>query len=138
MDFNQQIIDAFRTHGGDVQEPVAFGRTLILVHIPRRDGSVRPQPLRNMPDGDAWMVAGSAGGSPRTPGWVHALRRVDEVDIEVPADPAPETVRVRVEELEGAAYERAWGIFKETEPGFAAYEEQAGGRRIPVFRFTRI
>lgn len=138
MDFNQQIIDTFRSHGGDVQEPVAFGKVLILVHIPRKDGSIRPQPLRNMPDGDAWMVAGSAGGSPKTPGWVHALRRVDEVDIEVPADPVPETVHVRVEELSGAGRDRAWKVFTDAEPGFAEYEKKAGDRVIPVFRFTRV
>lgn len=138
MDFNEQIIAAFRAHGGDVQEPVAFGKVLILVHIPRKDGSVRPQPLRNVSDGDAWMVAGSAGGSSKTPAWVHGLRRAAEVDIEVPATPTPETVRVRVEELDGDAYDRAWQSFKDTEPGFAEYEQQAGGRRIPVFRLTRV
>lgn len=137
MDFNEQMIASFRANGGDVKEPMAFGRTLILVHVPRKDGSVLVRPLRGMPDGDAWMVAGSGGGSPKHPAWVHGLRRADEVDIEIPADPEPETVRVKVEELTGAERDRGWKVFTDTEKGFADYELKAQGRLIPVFRFTR-
>jgi deazaflavin-dependent oxidoreductase (nitroreductase family) len=138
MDFNEQMVASFRANGGDVQEPIAFGRTLILVHVPRKDGSVLVRPLRSMPDGDAWTVAGSGGGSPQTPAWVHGLRRAGEVDIEIPADPTPETVRVHVEDLAGAERDRAWQVFVDTEPGFGEYQEKAGDRVIPVFRFTRV
>ncbi|MCL2543473.1 MAG: nitroreductase family deazaflavin-dependent oxidoreductase [Nocardioidaceae bacterium] len=139
MDFNEQMIAAFRANGGDVQEPAAFGRSLILVHVPRKDGSILVRPLRNMPAGDdAWMVAGSAGGSPKDPAWVHSLRRTDRVDIEVPADPEPVLVPVHVEELLDDERDRAWQVFVDAEPGFGEYERKAEGRVIPVFRLTRV
>src|SRR5690606_40041991 len=44
MDFNQQIIDTFRTNGGVVEQP-PFGDGLVLVHVPKKDGGVRVTPL---------------------------------------------------------------------------------------------
>lgn len=137
MDFNEQMITGFRAHGGNVTEPMNFGRSLILVHVPRKDGSVKVRPLRSVPDGDAWTVVGSAAGSPKHPAWVHGLRRVSETDIEVPADPEPELVHVSVEELSGAERDRIWAAFVEAGPMFAEYAEKAEGRVFPVFRFTR-
>lgn len=136
MDFNQQIIDTFRANGGEVMEPVAFGRRLVLVHVPKKDGSVRVAPLASTTDDGAWHVVGSAGGSPRHPAWVHGLRRVTETDIEVPGEPI-ESVHVTVTELEGAERDRLWQQFTEASPSFERYLETAEGRVFPIFRLAR-
>jgi deazaflavin-dependent oxidoreductase (nitroreductase family) len=133
MDFNQQIVDTFRANGGEVNEPVQFGRSLVLVHVPRKDGSVRIAPLAAIQEDGARYIVGSAGGSPKNPAWVYGLRRAEQVDIEVPGEPV-ETVRAKVEELSGEARDAMWARFKEFSAGFAEYEKTAEGRVFPIFR----
>jgi deazaflavin-dependent oxidoreductase (nitroreductase family) len=135
MDFNQQIIDTFRANAGEVNEPVAFGKHLVLVHVPKKDGTVRIAPLGSIKDDGAWYVVGSAGGSPKNPAWVYGLRRAEQVDVEVPGEPV-ETVRAKVEELTGDERDAMWERFKEFSSGFAAYEKTADGRVFPVFRLV--
>src|SRR5690606_29342423 len=61
MDFNQQIIDTFRANNGHVDNP-PFGDGLVLVHVPRKDGTIRVAPLAGLRQGGAYHVVGSAGG----------------------------------------------------------------------------
>ncbi|MFD7025190.1 nitroreductase/quinone reductase family protein [Promicromonospora sukumoe] len=133
MDFNQQIVDTFRANGGEVNEPVQFGKKLVLVHVPRKDGSLRIAPLAAIQDDDVRYIVGSAGGSPKHPAWVFGLRRVEEVDIEVPGEPV-RTLRVKVEEVTGDERDAMWARFKEFSSGFAGYEKTAEGRAFPIFR----
>lgn len=135
MDFNQQIIDTFRAHGGEVNEPIQFGKGLVLVHVPKKDGSIRIAPVAAIQDDDARYVVASAGGSPKNPAWVYGLRRSEEVDVEVPGEPV-ETVRAKVEELTGDERDAMWERFKAFSSGFAAYEKTAEGRAFPIFRLV--
>lgn len=139
MDFNQQIIDTFRAHGGEVDEPIQFGRMLVLVHVPKKDGGERVAPLAAIRDDGAWHVVGSAGGSPKHPAWVYGLRRAaqaaEPVDIEVPGDPV-ETLAAKVSELTGEERDAMWERFKALSSAFAGYEKTAEGRAFPIFRLT--
>lgn len=135
MDFNQQIIDTFRANGGEVNEPIQFGKGLVLVHVPRKDGGERIAPLAAIPEDAAWYVVGSAGGSPKHPAWVYGLRRAEQVDLEIPGDPV-ETVRTKVSELTGDERDAMWERFKEMSSGFAGYEKTAEGRVFPIFRLS--
>lgn len=135
MDFNQQIIDTFRANGGEVDEPVQFGKALVLVHVPKKDGTIRVQPLAAIQDSGAWYIVASAGGSPKHPAWTYGLRRSEQVDIEVPGEPV-ETVRTKVDELTGDEHAAMWTRFKEFSSGFADYEKTAEGRVFPIFRLS--
>lgn len=135
MDFNQQIIDAFRAHGGEVNEPVRFGKGLVLVHVPKKDGGIRIAPVAAIQDDGARYIVASAAGSPKNPAWVYGLRRTEQVEIEVPGDPV-ETVRATVEELTGDERDAMWERFKAFSSGFAAYERTAEGRVFPIFRLV--
>ncbi|MFC7405396.1 nitroreductase/quinone reductase family protein [Georgenia alba] len=135
MDFNQQIVETFRANGGEVNEPIRFGKSLVLVHVPRKNGGERVVPLASVQHDGARHVAGTAGGSPRHPGWIFGLRRAEQVDIEVPGDPV-ETHRVGVTELDGPARDAVWERFKAFSPGFAEYEKRAEGRVFPIFRLA--
>jgi deazaflavin-dependent oxidoreductase (nitroreductase family) len=135
MDFNQQIIDTFRAHGGEVNEPIRFGKSLVLVHVPKKDGSIRIAPVAAIQDDDARYIVASAGGSPKNPAWVYGLRRSEEVDVEVPGEPV-QTVRAKVEELTGDERDAMWERFKAFSSGFAAYEKTAEGRAFPIFRLV--
>ncbi|WP_420115063.1 nitroreductase/quinone reductase family protein [Pseudactinotalea sp.] len=135
MDFNQQIIDAFRANNGEVNEPMPFGKSLVLVHVPKKDGTTRIAPLAAIEHDGAWHVVGSAGGSPKHPAWVYGLRRTEQVDIEVPGDPVT-TLDATVEELTGTERDQMWDRFKQRSSGFAAYEKTAEGRVFPIFRLA--
>ena len=135
MDFNQQTIDTFRANGGEVNEPVQFGKALVLVHVPKKDGTIRIAPLAAIQEDGAWYIVGSAGGSPKHPVWVFGLRRAEQVDIEIPGEPV-EKVRTKVEEVTGEDRDALWTRFKEFSSGFADYEKTAEGREFPIFRLT--
>lgn len=135
MDFNQQIIDTFRANGGEVNEPMQFGKGLVLVHVPRKDGSIRIAPLAALHDDGAWHIVASAGGSTKNPAWVYGLRRSEQVDLEVPGDPV-KTLRAKVDELTGDERDAWWERFKQFSNGFAEYEKTAEGRVFPIFRLV--
>lgn len=135
MEFNTQIAETFRANQGIVREPMNFGHHLVLVHVPKKDGTKRVTPLASVSVDGAWHVVGSAGGSPKHPAWAFSLRRAETVQIEVPGDPV-RTLNVGVHELTGAERDEVWAKFVDTMPGFADYEKSAGDRVIPIFRLT--
>ncbi|QCR20517.1 nitroreductase/quinone reductase family protein [Agrococcus sp. SGAir0287] len=138
MAFNDMIIDAFRAGEGEVREPIDFGRSLGLLHIPKRDGTIALIPLMAIEQGGSWHVVASAAGSPQHPAWSYSLRRASEIDLEVAGDiGAPiRVVRVAVTELTGAERDRMWEAFTQVGEGFRGYEAKAQGRVFPIFRLT--
>ncbi|MGY4645938.1 nitroreductase/quinone reductase family protein [Cellulomonas sp. URHB0016] len=133
-DWNQQIIDEFRSNGGVVQTN-GFGKGLILVHHRgARTGTERVSPVAGIRDGDgAWLVAASKAGAPENPAWFHNLLAHPDVEIETPDDG---TVPVRVTQLTGAERDAAWARFTALSEGFRSYEERTT-RTIPVLRLAR-
>ena len=135
-DFNATIIEEFRTNGGHV-ETAGFGDNLLILHtIGAKSGEVREAPLFALPDGDAWLVVGSAAGSPKDPAWVHNLRAHPQIDVEKPGENGVETVSVKVTEVEGDEWAPTWDRFTSASSGFRDYEKTAEGRRFPIFRLT--
>jgi len=133
-DWNQQIIDEFRTHGGTVTT-MGFGRRLVLLHHRgARTGAERVAPLASIRDDEkTWLIAASAGGADANPAWFHNLLAHPEVSIETPDDGV---VDVRAEELQDEDRDAAWSRFKAMSEGFAGYERKTS-RVIPVLRLTR-
>jgi deazaflavin-dependent oxidoreductase (nitroreductase family) len=79
-------------------------------------------------------VAGTAGGSPTTPGWVYNVEANPTVSIE--AD--NETFDAKAQVIKGGQErDRLWANHVETLPWFADYPEQSG-RIIPVVRLSRV
>jgi deazaflavin-dependent oxidoreductase (nitroreductase family) len=134
MDWNQQIIDEFRTNGGTVTT-MGFGRRLVLLHSRgARTGEERVNPLASVRESDDdWLVTASAAGADRHPAWYHNLLAHPDVEIETPDDG---TVAVRATDLPGAERDAAWERFTQMSDGFRAYEARTS-RTIPVLRLTR-
>ena len=134
MSWNQQIIDEFRTNGGQV-DTGGFGRRLVLLHhFGARTGTERVSPVMALADGDdAWLIAASKGGAPDNPAWYHNLLVHPDVSIETPDDGV---VEVRAENLEGEARDAGWERFTEASPGFSEYEQRTS-RVIPVLALRR-
>ncbi len=79
------------------------------------------------------MVAGTASGSSKVPGWLHNVQVHPDVRIETGGrtfDAAAAAV------IDGPERDRLWDQHVAALPDFAAYPEQTG-RLIPMVRLTR-
>ncbi|NHA68154.1 nitroreductase/quinone reductase family protein [Phycicoccus flavus] len=133
-DWNEKVIEEFRSNGGTV-ETMGFGRRLVLLHhTGARSGTERVAPLAAIRDGeDRWFIAASKAGAPTNPDWFHNLRAHPDTRIETPDDG---TVEVTAVVLEGAERDAAWERFKDMSDGFRSYEEKTT-RVIPVVALER-
>jgi len=131
-DFNQQIIDEFRSSGGKVGGQFDGARLLLLHTTGAKSGTERVNPLAYRTDGDHLVVFGSKAGAPTNPDWYHNLRANPKASVEVGPDRFDVTARV----AEGEERERIWRDQKEEMPGFADYERLTS-RPIPVIILER-
>ena len=122
-----------RANGGHVtQGPLAGDEILVLYTIGAKTGDRRRAILSISRDGDAYVVAGTAGGSPTTPGWLVNLETNPDIEFEF----GDQTHHGHAEVLrEGPERDRLWIEHVKVLPRFAAYPEQTG-RVIPVARIT--
>ena len=122
-DYNQAIIDEFRTNDGTVEH---FGRGLVLLHhVGAKSGAQRVSPVaawKTAPD--TWLIAASKAGAPDNPAWYHNLVAHPDLVIETPDDGE---VPVHATVLQGAERESAWQEFTGHYPGFLDYEPRHPG-----------
>ena len=132
--FNDTVIDGFRANQGVVGAPFD-GKTLVLVHTTGRlSGKEYINPLVAAPDGDAYVICGSAGGGPADPQWVANLEAAaGPVTIELGA----KTVEADCQVVRPGSpdWERLYGIWRAYWPGAADYEKLTD-RKFPVARLV--
>jgi deazaflavin-dependent oxidoreductase (nitroreductase family) len=133
-DFNEGIIEEFRSHGGKVGGSFDGAPMLLLHHRGRKTGTERVNPLVYQPVGDQFAIFASKGGAPTHPEWYRNLLAHPDTEVEV----GTERVKVRAREVTGEERRPIWERQKELMPGFAEYEEKArGSREIPVVLLER-
>lgn len=131
--FEDVLIEDMRAHDGQVTSgPLAGHPLLVLTSRGARTGDERRAILTWHRDGEDYVVAGTAGGSPTTPGWVH--------NVEEHSDVAIETGNRRFEAratviADGPERDRLWDDHVEQLPWFADYPRQTA-RVIPMVRLT--
>lgn len=132
--FNDTVIENFRANDG-VLGGHWEGKTVLLLHAPgRRTGKVTVSPLVAAPHGDAYIVCGSAGGTPSDPQWVANLEAVDgPVTIEL----GTETLQAdhRVVRPGDSDWEQLYGVWRQYWPDAADYETKTD-RKFPVAVIT--
>jgi deazaflavin-dependent oxidoreductase (nitroreductase family) len=128
-DFNRQIIEEFRANEGRVGGPFEGMPLLLLHHTGAKSGTERVNPLayRRLDD-DAVAVFASKGGAPTNPDWYHNLVANPNARVEIGTDTYDVVARV----ASGDERDRIWEAQTRENPNFAAYEQKAGGRVIPV------
>jgi deazaflavin-dependent oxidoreductase (nitroreductase family) len=127
-DFNQKIIDEFRSNSGVVGGPFEGAPLLLLHSVGRKSGEERVTPVVYLKVDSGWAVFASKAGAPTNPDWYHNLKDHPDATIEVGSD----TIAVWSRQAEGEERERIFDSQKAVMPGFADYEAKAGGRIIPV------
>jgi deazaflavin-dependent oxidoreductase (nitroreductase family) len=134
MTFEDALIADMRAHGGEVtQGPLKGHPILVMTSIGAKTGEPRRALLTYSTDGDDYIAAGTAGGSPKPPNWLANVRAIPVVTMEVGVTTFPATTRAI---LDGPERDRLWDQHVAQLPHFAAYPEQAG-RVIPMVRITR-
>ena len=129
--FDDQVIADMREHAGQVtQGPLAGHPLLIMTSTGAKSGQPRRAILTWSRDGEDYIVAGTAGGSPVPPAWLANIQADPEVAIEVGGTTGRATATAV---LEGPERDRLWRQHVDALPWFAGYPEQSG-RLIPMVR----
>lgn len=132
--FEDAIVADMRLHAGEVTTgPLAGHPLLIMTNQGAKSGEPRRAILTYSRDGNDYVVAGTASGSPKVPAWLHNVQAHHDVRIETGGrtfDAAAAAV------VEGPERDRLWDQHVAALPEFAAYPEQTG-RLIPMVRLTR-
>ena len=130
--FENALIADMRANGGKVTSgPMAGEDLLLMTSKGARTGEPRRAILNFSRDGDAYVVAGTAGGSPTDPAWVSNVRVNPDVEVEV----GNETYRATARIADAADQVALWNGHVAAFPRFASYPEQTG-RVIPMVRLT--
>jgi deazaflavin-dependent oxidoreductase (nitroreductase family) len=126
-DWNSKIIEEFRANGGRVGGPFEGGTLLLLHTTGARTGQERVNPVAYQKLDDGYAVFASKAGAPTNPDWYYNLVAHPDVEAEI----GDETVRLTARVAQGDERDRIWTRQKETNPGFAEYEQKTT-RQIPV------
>ena len=132
-DFNRQVIEEFRANEGRVGGPFEGMPLLILHSTGATSGKERLHPLVYQPVGDDFAVFASKAGAPSNPAWYHNIVAHPDVTVEVGTETLSASARVAT----GDERTQIWETQKANVPQFAAYEESAGDREIPVVLLER-
>jgi deazaflavin-dependent oxidoreductase (nitroreductase family) len=133
-DFNQNLINDLRAHGGKATSGPFQGRdVLILTTKGAKSGKARENPLAYTRDRENLVVVASKGGAPTHPSWYHNLVTHPEVTVE--AEGEKFTARAHVPE--GAEYERLYNQHADILPTFHEYRQKTS-RQIPVIVLERV
>ena len=127
-DWNERVIEEFRSGGGVVGGPFEGDTMLLLHHRGARSGIERITPLLYRLEGERIFIFASKGGSPSHPDWYHNLVAKPDVTIEI-----GDGIRaVRAVEITGIERDEVYGRQAADQPHrFGVYQEQAE-RTIPV------
>jgi deazaflavin-dependent oxidoreductase (nitroreductase family) len=128
QDFNRNLIEDLRTHGGRATSGPFKGRdVLILTTKGAKSGETRENPLVFTREGDKYVVIASKGGAPTNPSWFHNLVAHPDVTIEV----LGKKVVARAHVPDGDEYERLYQQHSRINPQFLEYRQRTS-RKIPV------
>jgi deazaflavin-dependent oxidoreductase (nitroreductase family) len=133
-DFNQNLINDLRAHGGKATSGPFQGRdVLILTTKGAKSGKARENPLAYTRDGENLVVVASKGGAPTHPSWYHNLVTHPEVTVEAQG----EQFTARAHVPEGEEYERLYNQHADILPTFHQYRQKTS-RQIPVIVLERV
>jgi deazaflavin-dependent oxidoreductase (nitroreductase family) len=131
--WNQAIIDEFRSNAGKVGGHFA-GKTLLLLHtVGAKSGEERVNPVACVTDGDRLVIIASKGGAPNNPDWYYNILAHPLVTVEVGTQQFQAQATVAAEPERSRLYQK----MVEVMPGFAEYQQKTT-RIIPVIILTRV
>ena len=131
-DWNQQIIEEFRTHEGKVGGQFEGVTLLLLTTTGAKSGQKRVNPLTYLRDGERLFVFAAKGGSPTNPDWYYNLVANPQVSVELGTEQFEATAAL----LEGEERDQIYAKETQAHPGVANFEKMTT-RKIPVVELIR-
>ena len=131
--FTQNLMADLRANGRASDGPMAGRPLIILTSKGAKTGNERSAVITYTWDGDRYVIAATASGSPTHPAWYHNLVANPEVTVEVDR----EKFRARATEVTGAERDRLYERHATERPEFRDYPQMVE-RTIPVFTLERI
>ena len=130
--WEEALLADIREHDGrPTTGPLAGHPLLVLYSTGAKSGARRRAILTFTKDGDAYVVAGSAGGAPVDPSWLTNVAVHPDVTIEIGKTTFEATAAI----IEGPDHDRLWDAHVQALPWFGDYPTKAG-REIPVVKLT--
>jgi deazaflavin-dependent oxidoreductase (nitroreductase family) len=136
-EWNDNIINEFRTNNGVVGGPFAGAHLLLLTTTGAKSGEKRTSPMMYFPDGDLRLVVASKAGADTNPAWYHNLLADPAVHVEVSVTGGVEEYDAIASALPRAEQDAAFARLAERAPGFGGYQEKTS-RIIPVIALNRV
>lgn len=129
--FNEKIIDEFRSNEGRLGGPFEGAPMLLLHTTGARTGAERINPMMYLDLEGRRYVFASKAGAPTNPDWYRNLVANPSVSVEV----GTETYSAKAKPLEGEERDRVYAEQARRYNGFAEYQEKTD-RIIPVVELT--
>jgi deazaflavin-dependent oxidoreductase (nitroreductase family) len=130
--WEDRLIAELRANGGELTSgPLAGHPLLIMTAKGARSGEPRRAILTFHREGDDYVVAGTASGSPKDPAWFHNVKANPDVTVEATNKLFDATATIAT----GDERDRLWDDHVKALPWFADYPGQTG-RAIPMVRLT--
>jgi deazaflavin-dependent oxidoreductase (nitroreductase family) len=126
--FNVPIIEEFRANSGKVTGTFEGVDIALITSTGAKSGLPRVSPLVYVTDAGQLVVAATAAGSPKNPGWYFNLVADPEVTVEVGVD----QYRARAVEVKGYERDRLFAKVVQSHPRLGSYESKTD-RTVPVF-----
>lgn len=132
--FTRDLVADMRAHDGVPTKGPFDGRQLvILTTMGARSGEPRTAVLAYRKEGARIVIAGSKGGAPTDPAWVHNLKARSVATAEVNNEVFPVAATI---EADGPERDRLWAAHVAEMPGFAEYPAKTD-RIIPMIVLER-
>jgi len=123
----------YRRTNGWIGHRLLILPSLLLHTVGAKTGKSRVNSLTYARDGDDYLIVGSNGGAPRSPGWYHNLKADPNVEINV----GPRRIAVTAHPvLPGDPdRERLWRKVTKYNKAYPEYQKKTS-RPIPIVRLT--
>jgi deazaflavin-dependent oxidoreductase (nitroreductase family) len=131
--FTQNLMADIRAHGRPTGGPMEGRPLMILTTKGAKTGAERSAVVTYTRDGDRYVIAATASGSPTNPDWYHNLKAHPEATVEAEG----KKFRARAVEAQGDEAARLYEQHATERPEFREYPKKVT-RRIPVFTLERI
>lgn len=130
---NSSVVDEFRANGGKVGGMFEGAPLVLLTTVGAKSGQPRISPLVYFDIDGRILVAGSFGGAPKAPAWVHNMRATPRLRVEI----GTEAYDADARELPGDERDALWPRVVEQAPQFGDYQAKTT-RVIPLFELVRV
>ena len=110
------------------------GQTVLMTTTGAKTGQPRKASLAFMWAGDDMVIIASKGGAPHHPGWYHNLKADPRVVVQTRAGIEDRVAREAI----GEERDKLFELMSTTFTNFAAYQERAVDRKIPVMVLSQV